>query len=84
MGADSWVPPLAFWWTRSRASLSPSHRFQAPCHAPRPHQATLWLHPHFPWALSFAVAKVLPLPILKSWYFFQGLVPKYYTKRQRE
>lgn len=55
-----------------------------PLPLPPPHQATLWLHPHFPWALAFATAKVLPLPILKSWYFFQGLVPKYYTKRQRD
>lgn len=55
-----------------------------PLPIPPPHQATLWLHPHFPWALTFAAAKVLPLPILKSWYFFQGLVTKYYTKRQRD
>lgn len=54
---------------------------QIPGPLPLPtHQATLWLHPHFPWAWLLLQPKSSPSNS-EIWYFFQGLVPKYHTKK---
>lgn len=59
MGAGSRAPPLAFWWTRSTASLSPSPRFLVPYHSPHPPGYPLASSP-FPLGLGFCCSQSPP------------------------
>lgn len=74
MGAVSWTSPLALWQKRSRASLSPNHKFQTPGSPQAPPLSSL------PPCLALCFNWHSSPSVLKSEYFLYGLGTIYCIK----